>query len=270
MRAALRGCSRFRGDVMKKLMNSLVLAFAMYSGVPTPQADWKKENMRYVLCCFPLVGVLLGALCYAWSIVCTYLPVGQMLRTAVYVLLPVLVTGGIHLDGFLDTCDALHSYAPKERKLEILKDPRAGAFAVICGISLFVLNFGLWSQLSLRGVRSLSMGFVISRCLSGWSVAVFPCAKDTGLAATFQDAAHRRVVGAVCCLELLAVACIAFFVEPAGAACMLAAALPALLWYYFMSRRQFGGITGDLAGWFLQVCECFMAAAVMAGDMIWF
>ena len=255
---------------MKKLWNSLVLAFAMYSSVPVPRADWEKENMRFVLCCFPLVGAVLGMLTYGWSIVCIYLPVRQLLRTAIYVLLPVLVTGGIHLDGFLDTCDALHSYAPRERKLEILKDPRAGAFAVICGISLFVLNFGLWSQLSMQGVRSLSMGFVISRCLSGWSVAIFPCAKDTGLAATFQDAAHRHVVGAACSVELLVAACFAFYVEPAGAACMLAAALAALLWYYFMSRRQFGGITGDLAGWFLQVCECLMAAAVVAGDMIWF
>lgn len=255
---------------MKKLWNSLVLAFAMYSSVPTPRADWKKENMRYVLCCFPLVGALLGALVYGWGMVSVYLPVGQTLRTAVFVLLPVLVTGGIHLDGFLDTCDALHSYADRERKLEILKDPHAGAFAIIFGISLFVLNFGLWSQLSMRGVRSLAMGFVVSRCLSGWSIAVFPCAKDTGLAATFQDAAHRRVVGVVCFAQLLATAGVAFFVEPAGAACMLAAALPALVWYYVMSGRQFGGITGDLAGWFLQVCECLMAAAVVTGDMIWF
>lgn len=255
---------------MKKLGNSLLLAFAMYSSVPVPRADWEKENMRYVLCCFPLVGALVGALVYGWSVVCSYLPVGQLLRAAVFVLIPVFVTGGIHLDGFLDTCDALHSYAPRERKLEILKDPRAGAFAVICGICLFALNFGLWSQLRMRGVKSLAMGFVVSRCLSGWSVAVFPCAKDTGLAATFQDAAHRHVVAVVCSVELLATGCIAFFAEPAGAACMLGAALAALLWYYFMSRRQFGGITGDVAGWFLQVCECLMAAAVVMGDMLWF
>ena len=47
---------------MKKLWNSLVLAFAMYSSVPVPRADWEKENMRYILCCFTLVGAVLGAL----------------------------------------------------------------------------------------------------------------------------------------------------------------------------------------------------------------
>ena len=51
---------------------------------------------------------------------------------------------------------------------------------------------------------------------------------------------------------------------------MLAAAFLAMVWYYFMSRKQFGGITGDLAGWFLQVCECLMAVAVVIGDLLWF
>lgn len=255
---------------MKKIWNSLVLAFAMYSKIPTPKADWEKENMRYVLCCFPLVGMVIGLLVYGWSCLCAGFPVSDGLRAAGYVLLPVLVTGGIHFDGFLDTCDALHSYAPQERKLEILKDPHAGAFAIICGISLFVLNFGLWSQLSNRGVHALTLGFVISRSLSGWSVAVFPCAKDTGLAATFQDAAHRRITGLICCVELLLTTVVAFFVEPAGAACMLGAAFVTLVWYYRMSWRQFGGITGDLAGWFLQMCECLMAATVAIGDILWF
>ena len=255
---------------MKKIYNSLVLAFAMYSKIPTPRADWKKENMRYVMCCFPLVGVVISALVYGWGWLTARFSVGVLLRSAVYVLIPVLVTGGIHLDGFLDTCDALHSYAERERKLEILKDPHAGAFAIICGISLFVLNFGLWSELSMHGVRSLTFGFVISRCLSGWSVAVFPCAKDTGLAATFQDAAHRHVVGVICSVELLLVLVAAFFIEPVGAVCLIAAAFFAMAWYYFMSRKQFGGITGDLAGWFLQTCECLMAVFVVIGERLWF
>ena len=128
---------------MKNWWNSLVLAFAMYSKIPTPEADWEKEKMRYVMCFFPLVGAVIGALICGWTLLCGSMAIGGGLRAAVYVLLPVLVTGGIHLDGYLDTCDALHSYAPKERKLEILKDPHTGAFAIICGISLFMMNFGL-------------------------------------------------------------------------------------------------------------------------------
>ena len=83
---------------MKTIYNSLVLAFAMYSKIPTPKADWEKENMRYVLCCFPLVGVVIGALVCGWGWLSARLSIGVLLRTAVYVLIPVLVTGGIHLD----------------------------------------------------------------------------------------------------------------------------------------------------------------------------
>ena len=66
------------------------------------------------------------------------------MRGASFVLLPVLVTGGIHMDGFLDTTDALSSWQPREKKLEILKDSHAGAFAIIMGCSYFVLALGVW------------------------------------------------------------------------------------------------------------------------------
>ena len=253
---------------MKKLWNSLVIAFAMYSKIPTPRADWEKENMRYVMCCFPLVGAVIGALIYGWSCVAVSLGLSDALRAAGYVLIPVFITGGIHLDGFLDTCDALHSYAPMERKLEILKDPRAGAFAIICGCSLFAANFGLWSQLSVHGARALALGFVMSRCLSGWSVTAFACAKDTGLAATFQNAAHRRIVGIVCGLELIAVLVAGCLLTPREMICMALAAGVTLAWYGVMAKRQFGGITGDLAGWFLQMCECLMALFVVIGELL--
>lgn len=253
---------------MKKIINSLLIAFAMYSKIPTPQADWEKENMRYVMCCFPLVGAVIGALIYGWSYAAVRFGLSEGLRAAGYVLIPVFITGGIHLDGFLDTCDALHSYAPVERKLEILKDPHTGAFAIICACSLFAADFGLWSQVSVHGARALSFGFVMSRCLSGWSVAVFPCAKNTGLAATFHDAAHRRTVGILCGLELAAALTLGCLLAPRETICMALASGICVLWYGVMARRQFGGITGDLAGWFLQMCECLMALFVVIGELL--
>ncbi len=253
---------------MKKLINSLLIAFAMYSKIPTPRADWEKENMRYVMCCFPLVGVVIGALVCGWSWFGGFAGLKDGLRAAGYVLIPVFVTGGIHLDGFLDTSDALHSYAPTERKLEILKDSHAGAFAIICGCGLFIANFGLWSQVSVHGARALALGYVMSRCLSGWSVAVFPCAKDNGLAATFQDAAHRKAVAVVCGVELIGVLLVGGLLIPRETVCMALAAGLTLVWYGRMAKRQFGGITGDLAGWFLQMCECLMALFVVVGELL--
>ena len=61
--------------------------------------------------------------------------------------MPVIITGGIHLDGFVDTMDAINSYQPIERKLEILKDSHIGAFALISCVTYFIISFGLWSEI---------------------------------------------------------------------------------------------------------------------------
>ena len=109
------------------VLQTIAVAFAMFSAVPVPQFGWNEKNMRYALCAFPLVGLLCGVL---WC-VCGVLPLPAPARAAGFCLVPVWVTGGIHLDGYADTCDALASYGDREKKLEILKDPHCGAFAVI-------------------------------------------------------------------------------------------------------------------------------------------
>ena len=118
---------------MKILWNNFKVAFAMYSKIPMPAADWDKESMQYAMCFFPWVGLAVGILEFLFWKILEFLGAGSLFRAAVLVLIPVLVTGGIHLDGYLDTMDALSSWREKERRLEILKDSHAGAFAVIMG-----------------------------------------------------------------------------------------------------------------------------------------
>lgn len=105
-----------------KCLESLIVAFSMYSKIPMPQITWTKENMKNTLCYFPLIGAVIGALLWLWYWLCGIAGFGVMLQAAVAVLIQVLVTGGIHLDGFLDTSDALSSWQTAERRLEILKD----------------------------------------------------------------------------------------------------------------------------------------------------
>lgn len=86
---------------MKRLWNSFKIAFSMYSKIPMPQSDWKKENMRYIMCFFPLIGLVIGGLTMAWGIWGSMLVKSRLFYTIILVLIPVLVTGGIHLDGLL-------------------------------------------------------------------------------------------------------------------------------------------------------------------------
>ena len=253
-----------------KLLESMIVAFSMYSKIPMPQIQWKKENMRFALCFFPAVGAVIGALVCLWGFVSPMLPFGNLFTGAVFVLIPVLVTGGIHLDGLLDTADALSSWQTRERRLEILKDSHAGAFAIIVCAAYFVMDLGIWSEARLASLTVLAAGFILSRALSGFGIAAFPCAKNSGLAKTFADGADRTKCRVILLLEAAGATVLMIWFHP-GLGILGAAAG----WIVFfacrrMCLKKFGGITGDTQGFFLQMCELIMAIAVIIGDTVWF
>ena len=239
------------------VLQTVAVAFAMFSAVPVPQFNWTEKNMRYAMCAFPLIGVVIGAL---WCL-CGALPLPAPARAAGFCLIPVWVTGGIHLDGYADTCDALSSYGDREKKLEILKDPHCGAFAVIRLCSYFAAAFALCTCVEFTPRTGLlwTLALVLERALSGFAVAAFPLAKDTGLAHTFATAADRQTVRRFLCG---ASALLVLALTVLGGGALAAAALLAMSRYYFVAKKQFGGITGDLAGWFLQRAELWMLAAL--------
>ena len=103
-----------------KLWCSLVIAFGMYSAIPMPRVDWDGEGMKYVFCFFPLVGLPVAGALWLWALFCRALGLGEALLAAGLTLLPLAVTGGIHMDGYLDTADARCSFGDREKKLEIL------------------------------------------------------------------------------------------------------------------------------------------------------
>lgn len=244
-------------------LQTIAVAFSMFSALPMPRVDWNERNMRYALCAFPLIGAVIGAACWAWWALCGLLGLPALLRGAGLCLLPVLVTGGIHLDGYADTCDALASHAEPARRQEILKDPHLGAFAAIRLCCYFVASLSLWAALPRYSALAAGLGFCLSRALSGLAVASFPLAKNTGLAHTFATAADqsrvRLVLGA---LALLLGAGLVLCGQPL----MVLAALAVFLWYRRMAVSRFGGLSGDLAGWFLQTAELWMLAALVLAE----
>ena len=96
---------------------------------------------------FPLVGLLCGVGLWLVWLVCGLLHVSSVLFGGLAVASGVLITGGIHLDGFCDTADALYSRRPQEEKLRILKDPNCGPFAVFSVILVLLVSFGSYVQL---------------------------------------------------------------------------------------------------------------------------
>lgn len=249
----------------KRVWNSFLIAFAMFSKIPVPQADWDKENMKYMMCFFPGIGIVIGLLVWGYGKLCMLADIGSLMRAAGFVILPVVVTGGIHLDGFLDTVDALSSCQPKERKLKILKDSHAGAFAIIMGCLYFILALGAFSELSLEALPALGVGYVLSRTLSGLALVYFPCANKKGSLGMFADAAQKKVVTVALLLWLLFAFAAALLLHMQFALLLFAAAAAAYGYYYHVAIKEFGGTTGDIAGFFVQVCELMFVCVLMLG-----
>lgn len=254
---------------MKTVFAGLLTAFSLYSAIPVPKAEWNRDSMRYALCFFPLIGVVIGGLSMLWYSAAARLGIAPGLYAAAAALLPVLVSGGIHMDGFIDTADALASHGLREKKLEILKDPHVGAFGALFCAGQLLLSYGLWQQLYAkpRFLGLAAAGYVLSRCANALSIATFPTAKRSGLVHLFADSADKRAV--ILCNGAVAVAAAAalLWVSPVWGA--VAAVLSAV--YFVLHRRfciwEFGGNTGDLAGFLLQNLELLILAVAVVGGL---
>lgn len=250
------------------VLRGLVIAFASYTRIPMPQVEWSEENRRWSMCFFPLIGVVVGGLIWLWLALCDGLHIGPFLRGAIGAVLPLLVTGGIHMDGFMDVTDAMSSWQTKEKRLEILKDSHVGAFAVIACGAYLLLTAGLLSECTAEQGLGLTAAFVLSRSMSAYAMVALPQAKKQGmLADNARNADHHRVrlaswgwfaaaaVAAVCGLGWYGLAL------PAGA-------LACLGWYAHRAKKYFGGISGDQAGWYVQVTELVGLGLTVLGRML--
>jgi len=248
-----------------RIVKSFLIAFSMYSAIWVPQTEWKEEDMRYALCFFPWVGAVIGGCMVGWSWLCGRLQVESTAKLLIHVAIPVLVTGGFHVDGFMDTMDALHSYKSREEKLAILKDSHIGAFSVIMLILYYLIYIAAFSEIKdVRMLGIVSIGFVLSRALSGIGVVTLRPAKKGGSLRAFSDSAAKKMVLFTLLLQvILCVAGMLWLSYSAGAFALVGAA-GSFVYYRYVSYKEFGGITGDTAGYFVLVCE----AAIVIGAAI--
>ena len=246
---------------MKSLWNSFKIAFSMFSKIPVPQAEWTKENMKYMFCFFPVIGTVIGALTLLVSFAGWKFGFQEGFITAVLVLLPVFVTGGIHVDGLLDTADAMSSWQERKRRLEILKDSNAGAFAVITACVYFLAWYGAYCQIGdhFTLLEIMGAGFMVSRCLSGIGVIVIPKAREEGTVAEFSRKSEDKVVRNVLVIYLCLLLILMTWLDPVCGPAAFGTAVLIFLYYRHMAMKYFGGTTGDLAGFFLCICEVGMA-----------
>ncbi|HEX7091391.1 MAG TPA: adenosylcobinamide-GDP ribazoletransferase [Longimicrobiales bacterium] len=205
--------------------------------VPYDDAD-RRAPAAAALAWFPVVGLLLGAALFA----VLSLPLPVLPRAALALAAWVALTGGLHEDGLMDCADAAFAVASRERRLEILKDPRAGAHAVSAAVLLLVLRFAALAAVSPAAVL---VAPVIGRWWMAVSLARWRPARATGLGAAFAAGA-RPFAPTLITLGLLAA------LAPMGGAMRTTLAFALAIIFgavtaAFLARR-FGGLTGDAHG----------------------
>ncbi len=254
---------------MKRFWNGCMIAFSLFTRLPVPQIEWKDENLKYVFCFYPVIGAVIGGLSFfVFWLLQSVLAADKFLTAAILAVLPVLVTGGIHLDGFCDVSDAIASRQPMERKLEILKDSNAGAFAVIQTVLYFVMYVALLYALPAFLQPLYCLGFSFIRSLAGLAILCLKPARPNGMLRSLTDPAKKGA----CLFFLVFFALLSVgasvWLEWKTALCAVCGVSLFTLYYKGMCRRHFGGITGDTSGWLIQTSELLYLGILVGAERI--
>ena len=226
-------------------MNSFLIGLQFLTRIHlVKQTVWTAEDFGRSTRFFPLVGLVLG-ICYAFAAWLLLYALGiRSLTVALLLILPLLLTGGLHADGFMDTADGVFSGRERARKLEIMKDSRVGAFGVVSFVMLMFVQFSLLSDMApLLLVPALFVMPIIGRLAMVLAVACFPYAREDGMGKTFADMADRSTV-------VIAALTTAVLVLPWGVLATAALVLGTLFALLFcrMMTNILGGVTGDVYG----------------------
>ena len=162
----------------------------------------------------------------------------------------------------------MSSWRPREKRMEILKDSHAGAFAIITCTVYFFMMYGVLDMVQGELVRIYVFTFLLSRSFSGFSVVTFPKASAKGTVAGFAKNAQTRIIQITCVIYVLLCGAGMFLLHPVYGTAMLVGAALAFVWYYRMAMKNFGGINGDLAGCYLSVSELVMPFALVIADAV--
>ena len=252
------------------IIKAVLIAFSFLTTLPVPAVQWTNARLRYFTLVLPLVGIAIGVFGTIFFLLLAHWNVSAVLRAVLMALFYLTLTGGLHMDGLMDTCDAVFSRKDRETRLKILSDTHTGAFAVMGCAAVLLLKAGLFCELFERFASvkanfpliALSLIPVYSRTGLAMLFHLLPFAKNDGLAKTMGanlDRRHFLLLSTFFALVGFAIIPLAGFVSVAiPLLCLLF-----LLFYRGQCLNTFGGITGDLLGAFVELSETVMLFAAL-------
>lgn len=244
---------------MKHWLTAFCMCQSMFCYLPFPGKLWDEKARDTMLLCLPVVGLEIGLLWWVLSWFSGILGLPQWIRAALLGFYPYVVTGYMHLDGFMDVTDAVKSWRSLERRREILKDSHVGSFAVIAAAMLLIAQFAVCASIdSGTDLRCLILVPVVSRCLSILAVMTLPPMQTSQYAGREKSRRNTCIPGMqlivamfFCCILGWKVAVI-LLAECLGFALALRRAY-----------RSLEGMNGDISGYSITIAELTALAAMV-------
>ena len=241
---------------MKKYLHAFVMCQSMFCAIPAPQL-WDEKAKDKMLLFLPVVGLEIGIIWAAFSWLCGFLKMPSLVGALVLTACPFMLTGFLHLDGFMDVTDAVKSYRNPERRREILKDSHVGSFAVIGIVLLMVAQFAFFASLPMEAdVHVLIFIPAVSRCCSALAVTMLKPMSTSQYADQKKTKAHIVVLSIMLCFFLTAGFMLCGKYGFVLVSCLFGYGLALLRAY-----KSLDGMNGDISGYALTIGElCGVAA----------
>ncbi len=244
---------------MKTLLHAYAMCQSMFCVIPCPWKTWDEDAKGKMLLFLPIVGLEIGAIWAGLAWLCGFLKLPALVTGLILCAYPYIVTGFIHLDGYMDVTDAVKSWRDLGRRREILKDSHVGSFAVIGIVLLIVAQFAFFASVP-ADANFLILIFVpaVSRCCSALAV--------TGLKpmSTSQYADQKRPKSHMVALSMM----LAFFLAAGFLLCgkcgfVLLGGMVGYGLALCRGYKSLDGMNGDISGYALTIGE-LCAVAVYA------
>ncbi len=227
-------------------------ALSFLTVIPLPRRrEVSPEQVGRSIGYFPVVGIIIGLiLAGLYWLLRLVLP--SAVVSGLLLVCLVVLTGGLHLDGFVDTCDGIAGHKTAEARWQVMHDSRAGAFGIVGVCCLLIVKYvSLNSVPESLMMMTLVLMPVVSRWAMVYAVFAYPYARPSGLGKVFKQAASQRRL-AIATLVALAVA-IPWF-RLAGLVIMLGVWVIVVAMAAYL-KRKFSGLTGDTYGAINEVAE---------------
>lgn len=247
---------------LRSCLNGLLLALQFFTVIPiTGNINADRLALKRSVQIYPVIGIGFGFLVAEFARIMNSIHEIPQLLSALFILTAfVVLTGGLHLDGWMDTSDAYLSYRDLDKRLEIMKDPHIGSFAVLSLLFMlgwrFVLIFVSLSLMS--GSQFYLIAFIpfLSRLVMGSVLIYGKPAKPEGLAAHFQTACNRSDL--LLYLGIVVVWLCASYHFIFDDLLLLSASLISASFGLRFMNKHFGGMTGDTLGALLEGTETWL------------